>query len=155
MSTPAEPLDQLAVAEIARLLARISVANGFRTDAGAHVITEENFADIPDGVTSLEVIDDDEETSYQGVKRRRGTLLATIAVNLPVDIVVDAATRAYARRVLADIRQALADPSEHQFPPGVTGLEIGGRTMQFRDAGSQYFRPQLRVRISFVETHKE
>lgn len=152
MSTLPDPLDQLAVAELARLLARIRIANGFRTDAGEFVLTEENHGDITDDVMSLEIADDDEETDYQGVKRRRGNLAVTIFVNLPRQTVTEA-TRSIARRVLADIRHALAKPDLYQFPAGVTGLEIGGRSMQFRDAGSQYFRPQLRVRISFVETH--
>lgn len=151
MSLP-DPLDHLAVAELARLLSRIRMDNGFRTDAGAYVLTEENHGDIPDNAMSLEIADDDEETQYQGVTRRRGSLAVTIFLNLPQQSVTEA-TRALARRVLADVRHALSKPDLYAFPAGVTGLEIGGRSMQFRDAGSQYFRPQLRVRIQFVETH--
>lgn len=153
MSAPAEPIDQLVVVELARLLSRIRVSNGFRTDAGEYVITEENHGDIPEDAMSLTIADDDEETDFQDCKRRKGSLAITIGLNLPQQEVTEA-TRANARRVLADVRQALAMPDEYQFPTGATGLEIGGRSMFFRDAGSRYFRPELRVRVAFREVHR-
>lgn len=147
------PIDQLAVAEIVRLLRRIRVSNGFRTDAGEYVLDEENFdADIPDTATFLEVQDDEEETAYQGPRRRAGALNLVVGVTVPAGEVTEA-VRALARLVLADIRHALSRREQHQFAPGITGLEIGGRSMFVREAGSRYFRPELRLRVAFTEVH--
>ncbi len=146
------PLDQKIVTEIARLLRRISKVNGFRTDAGRYVLDEESQDEPPADAIFLEVLDDDEETGYQSAKRRTGHLQLIVAIGCPVGE-VDHALRAEARIVLADIRRALSQREHHQWAPGVTGLEIGGRTMFVREAGSRYFRPELRLRVAFTETH--
>lgn len=148
-----EPLDHQIVVEVSRLLRRIRVANGFRTDAGEQVLDEDNHAEIDETKVVLEVLDDDEEADYQNCKRRRASLQLTIAVFYPAGD-VDQALRRDARRVLADIRQALGDPSQHQFPTGAVGLELGGRTMFIREAGSRVFRPELRARVTFHENHR-
>lgn len=148
----AEPLDHQIVAEVVRLLRDIRRANGYRTDAGQHVLTEESQGDIPADAIVLEVLDDDEEADFQNCKRRRAALQLLVAVNFPM-AEVDQAIRFNARRVLADIRRALGDPDRHQFPVGVSSLEIGGRSMFVREAGSRYFRPELRARVIFHEQH--
>lgn len=148
-----EPLDHQIVAEVSRLLRRIRVANGFRTDAGEQVLDDDDHAEIDESKIVLEVLDDDEEAEYQNCKRRRANLQLTIAVFYPA-AEVDQKLRRDARRVLADIRQALGDPAQHQFPVGVTGLEIGGRAMFTREAGSRYFRPELKARVTFHENHR-
>lgn len=149
----AEPLDGQIVAEISRLLARISIANGFRTDAGQYVLSEESHTDIPETATVLEVLDDDEDAGYQNCQHRRGFLNLTIAVNYPAGTVTQALRRD-ARRILADVRQALGQRELHQFPAGVLGLEIAGRSMFIREAGSRYFRPEVKARASFTELHR-
>lgn len=149
----AEPLDHLIVKEIVRLLREIRTVNGYRTNAGLYVLDEELHDEIPHDAIVLEVLDDDEDAEYQNCKRRKAGLQLNITVNYPAGE-VDQALRAESRRVLADIRQALGDPVAHQFPPGVFGLEIGGRSMFVREAGSRYFRPELRARVIFNEYHR-
>lgn len=149
----AEPLDDQIVQEVARLLRGIRVANGYRTDAGLYVLDEENHDEMPDDAIVLEVLDDEEDADYQNCRRRKAILQVTVAVNYPAGE-LDQAMRRDARRVLADIRQALGDPAQYQFPAGVTGLELGGRTMFVREAGSRYFRPELKARVTFHEHHR-
>lgn len=150
----AEPLDHQIVQEVARLLRDIRVANGYRTDAGQYVLSEENHDEIPDDATVLEVLDDDESVDGQRAESRKATLQLTITVNYPAGA-VDQTLRGNARRVLADIRQALGNRARQQFPVGVLdSIELAGRTMFVREAGSRYFRPELSARITFVEQHR-
>ncbi len=149
----AEPLDHMIVKEVVRLLREIRTVNGYRTNAGLYVLDEELHDEIPGDAIVLEVLDDEEDAEYQNCKRRRASLQLNIAVNYPAGE-VDQALRADSRRVLADVRQALGDPAQHQFPVGVTGLEIGGRSMFVREAGSRYFRPELRAKVTFNEYHR-
>lgn len=149
----AEPLDHQIVSEIARLLRRISVANGFRTDAGAQVVDEDDHPNYDMTKVVLEVIDDEESAEYQTCVRRRAELHLNIAVYSP-GVAVTQPMRRDARRVLADIRQALGDSTQHQFPAGVLGLEIGGRTFFTREDGSRLFRPELKARVIFRENHR-
>lgn len=149
----AEPLDHQIVHEVARLLRDIRIANGYRTDAGQYVLSEENHDETPEDAIVLEVLDDEEDADYQNCKRRKAQLQLTIAVSYPAGE-VDQALRRDARRVLADIRQALGDPDRHRFPIGVTGLELAGRSMFIRESGSRYFRPELKARVTFNENHR-
>ena len=62
-----DPLDHLAILEIARLFSRITPANGFRTSVGDLVLTEESLQPIGDDVTLLEVLDPEERGGYQSL----------------------------------------------------------------------------------------
>lgn len=150
MSLPV-PLDQQIVTRVVQQLREITIENGYRTDAGAHVLDDESRQDIPDDAIVLEVLDDDEETEFTRSHRRKGFLQLVIAVTFPVGE-HDASVRIQARKILADIRHAAAQIRGFQFP-GFLGLEIGGRSMFVREAGSQFFRPQQRLRAEFNETH--
>jgi len=147
------PIDSLIVKELVRLLRHIRIENGYHTDAGEYVIDEEADQTIPDKATVIEILDDAEEAPYQDCRKRRGVLQFRISVYLPTGPVT-AATRHRARLILADIRYALSRAHAHEFPTGMTSLELGGRTMFEREQGSQTFRPQLNGRAAFTENHR-
>lgn len=148
-----EPLDHQIVTALAAQLRLIRRDAGYFTDAGEHVLSEDSPDEIPDDTLFLELLDDEETTEFQGCNRRRGILLINVAVNHPAGE-VDQALRHSARLVLADIRRALAAIKPLDWVIGVTGLEIGGRTFFTREHGSRYFRPELRLRVTFTEQHR-
>lgn len=145
-----EPLDHQIVEGIATALRNIRKVNGYHTDAGLQVLSEEFHEEIDDSKIVLEVLDDDETAESQNCKRRKATLDLTIAVFYPAGQ-VDQALRRDARRVLADIRRALASIDCLNWITGVTGLEITGRSMFTREPGSRLFRPELKARATFTE----
>ncbi len=147
-----EPLDHLAILEIARLFSRISPANGFRTSAGDNVLTEESLQPIGDDITLLEVLDPEERGAYQSCAKRVGVLSIIAKVTVPAELPT---ARQTIRRVLADCRQALADADQHNFPAGITKLEIGGRRINPRDDGSSFLEGELDIAVTIQERHKE
>lgn len=144
------PLDQQIVALLSQQLRQIRTSNGYRTDAGQFVVDDET-PEIPDGATYLEVMDDEEEAEFTLSHRRTGFLQIVVGITFPAGL-HDASIRAHARKILADIRHALSRLRGFQFP-GLIGIEFGGRSMFEREAGSQFFRPQQRLRVKFNETH--
>ncbi|MGH8429949.1 MAG: hypothetical protein ACREUF_06065, partial [Solimonas sp.] len=152
-----EPLDHQIAEGIAAALRQIRKANGYFTDAGLQVLSEEHHDEIDNEQIVLEVLDDDETAESQNAKRRKATLDLTIAVYYPAGE-VDQALRRDARRVLADIRRALASIAgidcPHGWINGVVGFAIAGRSIFVRDAGSRYFRPELKARVTFHENHR-
>lgn len=157
MVTPT-PMDQIIVNEVVRLLSYIRKANGYHTDAGAQIVSEETQSALDESQPILEVLDDDETTEFQRLTRRTGSLALRVVAYLPDAIdergEIAPATRALARKVLADMRAALALGRPQDFPAGFTGLEIGGRTLFLREAGSRFFRPELQLKASFNEAHR-
>jgi|GEM_PF-6303951 len=147
-----EPLDHLAVLEIARLLGRINTDNGFLTDVGAEVLTEEKLGTIPADATLLEVVDPEERANYQSCVKRTAVLNVVARVTVPIEF---PSARLTIRRVLADCRQALADADQHNFPAGITKLEIGGRRINPRDDGSSFLEGELDIAVTIQERHKE
>lgn len=147
-----EPLDHQIVQGVVTALRQIKRAAGYRTNVGQQVIGEED-QDIDDGLTVIEVIDDEESAQFQNCKRRTAQLDITLIINMPV-AEVDQAVRRDARRIFADIRQALASVDCRNWIPGVSELQIAGRSMFYRDAGSRFFRPEMKVRATFHETHR-
>lgn len=142
------PIDQLIVDEVARLLSLIRIDNGYQTDAGLHVLTEESRDDFGTDVISIEIQDDTETLSKQSKRFREGTLAITIDVLIPLKL---SDKRAMARKVLWDIRRALSiEP--RQLPTGTTGLELGGRRIPPRVDGSQYLYAQQDLSVDFTET---
>lgn len=140
------PIDQLIVDEIARLLRAISVDDGYRTNAGAGVLTEESLESIADDAITIEIIDDVETLDSQSRAYRRGKL----SLKLNIDIPKGSSSRAVARNVLADVRRALT-VEPRQLPSGFTGLEIGGRNLPPREDGSQFITATLNLAASFNE----
>lgn len=148
----ADPIDQKIIAFLGTLLTAIRKSNGYETDAGEYVIAEDSV-DAPDGATVLELIDETEETAFQAPGRRQGHLLIKVAIRFPSGTLPGVGVYATARRIFADIRRALSRIPSRQFPPGFTGLEIGGRTLIEREGGSRFLTPELRLRASFTEQH--
>jgi hypothetical protein len=146
------PLDHLAVLELARLLGRISTANGFSTDAGFLVLTEESLNRVDDDAMLLEVLDPEESAEYQSCAKRIGVLRIIVKVTVPAELPT---ARQTIRRVLADCRQALADTEQHDFPAGITKLEIGGRRINPREDGSAWLEGELDIAVTIQERHKE
>lgn len=148
MSTP---IDTQVITALVALLATISIANGYRTDAGAHVFAEESENEIPPDAIAIELVDVDESLASQGLKKRSATLSIRADVLVPFD--PNSAPRETARAVLADIRQAVATINATHWLAGVTSVELGGRRIPPRTEGSQYVEASLDLRVSYTEQH--
>lgn len=142
------PIDQRIVDEIARLLGAITVANGYETDAGLHVLTEESRDDLPDDAISIDVLDEVERIEQQARQLRKGQLQITLDIRVPNG----PNARALCRLVMADVRRALAVEAR-QLPAGFTGLEVGDRALPPRIDGSQFLTPSMTLTAAYTETY--
>lgn len=148
MSTP---LDQQIVDALAALLKQVRKGNGYRTDAGQFVMTEETREPIPAEAMSVEILDITEQLQDQRIKRRLALLSMDLRVLLPIEAVNPRTTM---RAVLADLRQAIATINDvPAWLPGVTRVDLGGRSIPTRTDGSQYLEASLELRVTYNETH--
>ena len=149
MSTPR---DQQIIDALVVLLKTITVANGYRTNAGLYVFDEESRDDVPDDVIATEIIDTDETLRAQNRKEREADLRIRIDALVPWETTPK--PRAAARNALADYRQAIATINQ---PPGwikgVTNVALGGRRIPPRVEGSAYVEASLDVQVTYIETH--
>lgn len=146
----AAPTDHQVVTALADLLRGITVANGYRTDAGEFVFTEESEDEIAGDAIAIELVDVDESLSAQKLKQRAATLNLRVDVLIPMSL---GTPRAQARAVLADVRAAVATINASHWLPGVTSVELGGRRIPPRVEGSQYIEASLDMRVSYTEQH--
>jgi len=151
-----EPLDHQIVTGLSRLLRGISRQNGYRTDCGRIVLDEESDEDLTQEDAYIEVLDEDESVDGQAAGARKSVLSLVIAIHQATDT-VDLAARREARRIFADIRQAIAPvaklASTSDWIRGVIRVEFTGRSLFVREAGSRFYNPELRLRVTFAEPH--
>lgn len=157
MSTP---LDQVIVSGLAALLARIRIANGFNTDAGAFVLTEQVRENVPDDAMALTIIDETEtlEGNGQAYQRRKGVLDVSVQASLPVAISEGEQpqfqpVREQARKVMADVRRAVAQQPLTDFGIGITGIRITGRSLPLLEDGASWQFCTVRFAFDFTESH--
>lgn len=155
--TMAAPLDQQILDELASRLGDISATdpdNGYYTDAGEVVLTEETEKSEDDLSTDeiiLEVLDVSEDLAKQSKKYRTATLKVLVRAILKAELTT---ARAKAREVLADIRKAIRgiEPCD-DFVTGVLGLELGGRRINPREPGSGVTVAELDLSITYTELY--
>lgn len=154
------PLDQVIVSQLAALLARISTRNGFNTDAGEFVLTEQTRDDLPEDAMTLSIIDDTESLDGDGQRyqRRRGVLNVKVEGSLPVaisdgDQAQFQPVREQARLLMADIRRAVAGQSLTDFGVGITGIRITGRSLPELQDGASYQFCTVSFAFDFTESH--
>lgn len=154
-------IDQTIVSGLATLLARIRIANGFNTDAGEFVLTEQTRDDLPEDALTLSIIDDTEtlEGNGQAYQRRKGVLDVAVQAALPVAISDGAQpqfqpVREQARLVMADVRRAVAEQPLTDFGIGITGIRITGRSLPLLEDGASWQFCAVRFAFDFTETHK-
>lgn len=150
------PIDQLVVDWIVDRLEQIQTANGYRTNAGTHVIDEEAREDIPADAIALIVLDLDEQLQDQKRTHRTARLSVDVIAYIPDGDHPDA--RARGRLVLADIRQAISSapclPGEAGAPPqGVTDLALGARSLPVRAEGSGQQTATITIAATYSERH--
>ena len=161
---PTEPLDEQFVQALAGLLAEIRVANGYHSDAGEHVLTEQMRTALPEDVVTLAILDANESLSEgangngQGLKRRSGRFQVTVQVALPVVLKVGGVptpqpVRQQARRIMADVRRAVASQRFENFITGIIGIDITGRTLPPLDEGSSFQFANVDLDVRFTENH--
>lgn len=157
MSTP---LDQVIVSQLAGLLSRIRTSNGFNTDAGDYVLTEQTRDDLPEDAITLSIIDDTENLDGDGQKyqRRRGTLNVKVEGSLPVAISDGEQSqfqpvREQARLLMADVRRAVAGQTLMDFGVGITGIRITGRLLPALEDGASYQFCTVSFAFDFTESH--
>lgn len=157
MSTP---LDQVIVSQLAALLARIRTGNGFNTDAGEFVLSEQTRDDLPEDAITLAIIDDSETLDADGQRyqRRRGVLNVKVEGSLPVavsdgDQAQFQPVRQQARLLMADVRRAVAGQSLTEFGIGITGIRITGRSLPELQDGASYQFCTVSFAFDFTESH--
>lgn len=145
------PLDDLAIETLADRLRQISVASGYRTDAGEAVCIEEpkDYASRNDIVLML--VDVEESLLEQRTTRRKARLHLVVALLLPKGI---EAPRKVCRHVFADVRDAIAAQPQELVGSGAVKLELGGRRLPRREEGSNYLIGELDLFLEFVEHHR-
>lgn len=146
-----EPMDTRVVTWLAGLLAAITTANGYHTDAGVDVRTErlDALAEDVHGVR-LAVEDVDETALEHGRRKRQAELTCTLHALVPVTV---ANARQLCRRALADMRRALAgaDRDAGAWPVGVTSLVIGNRIVSQREESAHVVSGELTVTVKYTE----
>lgn len=155
------PLDQQIVDRLAALLGEIAIAGGYHTDAGAWVLVEQSHADIPDDAITLGIVDNAEKVAdtSQHYTRRNGTLDVRIEVSVPAVIRPGGGSgqfqpaRARARKAMADVRRAVAHRALKDFPSGITGIAIVGRSMPPLAEGSSHLLASVDFQFKFSESH--
>lgn len=144
MTTQAQRiLDQLAA-----WLGEIRTTNGYHTDAGLDVRTEQDRNEAP-LVPSLLILD--ETASYTpGASSRRGTWSQTYTIEA---LVYDRGNgRRLAREVLADIHRALnRRPTDWPPEAGVLSMRETMREIPRRPSDSDWLTPSVTIDIDFVD----
>ena len=144
MSTQAQRiLDQLVV-----WLEEIQTANGYHTDSGLDVRTEQDRNDVPLEPCLLLL---DEDASYNPpASGRRGTWSQTYTIEALVHD--DGDGRRLAREVLTDIHRAL-NRRLTDWPPsaGVSSMRESAREIPRRPSDSDWLTPTVTIDIDFVD----
>lgn len=149
-----EPLDTQAVEWLAGLLRAIHTANGYHTDAGTEVYTEQLDMLAEDvHIARIGIEDGGEATNGQGRLHRNAELTCSLQVVVPVTI---GNARTLCRRVLYDMRLALAQAKRRgSWPVGITGLEIGARRLEQREDSAHVISGDLTAIVKYAEHYQE
>lgn len=146
-----DPIDQRFVDYIVGRLQLIRIDDGYRTDAGMHVIDEEDRTDIPTDAIVLVVLDTDERLDQQKLRTRSAELVVRVIAYVPDGD--ETGARRTGRKVLADIRQAIASAPCGATPTGVTELSIGGRSLPVRAEGGGVQTASMEIIATLHERH--
>ncbi len=139
---------QEIIEEFRDRLARITVANGFQTDAGLHVLVGEMPSFGPDDPTqALAISLDDDALEYQG---------EGVVVTLPVRVyaVIKADTAApyvAAEAAIADIKTAVETDRNLGGLALPRGLTRGSVSAASREPGSEYVAARVEYGVMYCE----
>lgn len=146
----AEPLpqSQIILDQLVVWLAEIQRANGYRTDAGQDIRTEQTRDSEPDA-PCLYLLDDDATWSPHA-SGSRGSWTQTYALEALVKD--DGAGRAEARALLSDIHRALRRRLlDWPQAAGVMAIRETARAIPPRPQNSDWITPSVTLEIDFVD----
>lgn len=140
MSVP-QPYEIAVLADLARMLGEIRTANGYHTDAGAHVYTAAQRLDPQDDAIFLVLDDAEEELREQNGYVRDVTLRVDVQIFVPLrqGLTGRAQARQTIHLVLADIRTAvLRGLAQQSFSVEHTDVRLEGRSILPVEAAAQW-----------------
>ena len=148
MSEPTKPQAQLILDQLVTWLTEIQQVNGYYTDAGLDLRTEQTRDSEPDA-PCLYLFDDDAiATPIADSGKNRWMQTLTIEA-----LIEDTGTgRAHARQLLTDIHRALRRKTL-DWPPaaGVIALRETARAIPPRPQSSDWLTPSVTIEIDFID----
>ena len=153
------PQEQQIVDGIADWLREITWKNGYYTNAGHLVFTDEG--DVPDEPTSdtVLVLDQGSRSQQSGSARPNGKWILTLLIEALVVIApIDGAStgRTRARQLVADIRDALKKGrTTALLPAGATALFEVRREIPRRDPGANLMVAAVALEIHYSDIYSE
>jgi hypothetical protein len=147
------PQEQRIVDSIAQWLREITWKNGYYTNAGALVFTDE--CDVPDEPTSDTLLLLDKGARALGRGRWTLTLvIEALVVIVPIDGASTGRTRA--RELVADIRDALKQGrTKALLPAGATELREVQRDIPVREPGANLMLATTTLEIDYSDIYLE
>lgn len=148
MSEPVKPQAQIILDQLVTWLTEIQIANGYYTDAGLDLHTEQSRDREPDA-PCLYLFDDDATATPVG---DTGKTKWTQSLTIEALIHDNGTGRAKARRLIADIRRALKRRLL-DWPPaaGVSALRETARSIPPRPQNSDWLTPSVAIEIDFFD----
>lgn len=141
--------DQNIIDWIEGRLSEIQTAAGFNTDPVVHVEEQPRNRGELDEV-HLYVLDEGDQTTASAKGKRTAELTVIVEAITPVRL---SNARATLRAALADVRNAIGQPSQQDCVSGLpfTSIEIAGREIERREEGADVLAGQVTLTITYRE----
>jgi len=148
------PQSQIILDQLVAWLSGIQIANGYRTDAGLDVGTEQNddlLDEAPDPPPPPALLILDEDAIAREIPES-SKLLWTQTYTLEGTVFDGGDGRKVCRRLLADIHRALRRrPTDWPPTTGVVALRESARSIPMRPSASDWLTPSVTIDIDFVD----